>query len=84
MPLTDDSDGMHKCDHTGAVDGQQLDKGVDHTFVSAPAGVRRSARLFFLSSGEPVPKCNSHAPTRDVKKILGENTVRVIREVTGQ
>jgi|GEM_PF-4147557 len=39
---------MHKCDHTGAVDTQQLDNGVDHTFVSAPAGVRRSVREFLF------------------------------------
>jgi hypothetical protein len=33
--VSDDSDGVHKCDHTRGVDTKQLDDGIDHTFVSA-------------------------------------------------
>jgi len=36
MQLSDDSDGVHKCDHTRGADEKQLDDGVDHTFVSPP------------------------------------------------
>ncbi len=32
--VSDDLDGVHKCDHTRGVDTEQLDDGVDHTFVS--------------------------------------------------
>jgi hypothetical protein len=33
--VSDDSDGVHKCDHTRGVDTKQSDDGIDHTFVSA-------------------------------------------------
>ena len=33
--VSDDSDGVHKSDHTRGVDTKQLDDGVDYTFVSA-------------------------------------------------
>jgi len=42
MQLSDVSDGVHKCDHTRDAGRKQLDDGVNHTFVSAPVGVRRS------------------------------------------
>jgi len=35
MQVSDDADGVHKCDHTRGVDTKQLDDGIDHTFVSA-------------------------------------------------
>jgi hypothetical protein len=31
---SDDSNGVHKSDHTRGVDTKQLDDGIDHTFVS--------------------------------------------------
>jgi hypothetical protein len=33
--VSDDSDGVHKCDHTRGVEKKQLDDGIDHSFVSA-------------------------------------------------
>jgi hypothetical protein len=36
--VSDDLDGVHKCDHTRGVDTKQLDDGVDHTFVSIGRG----------------------------------------------
>ena len=38
MQVSDDSDGVHKCDHTRGVDTKQLDDGIDHTFVSTGEG----------------------------------------------
>jgi hypothetical protein len=32
--VSDDSDGVYKCDHTRSVEKKQLDHGIDHTFVS--------------------------------------------------
>jgi hypothetical protein len=63
MQLSDVSDGVHKCDHTRGAGRKQLDDGVDHTFVLAPPGVRRSVRFFSLGSGESIPKYNRRAPT---------------------
>lgn len=35
--ISDDSDGVHKCDYTSGVDTKQSDDGIDHTFISAGA-----------------------------------------------
>ncbi len=67
--VSDDSDGVHKCDHTRGVDTKQSDDGIDHTFVSAGESetICRSFLLSFVSldvyTGEPIPKYNGQAPT---------------------
>ncbi len=39
IQLSDDSDGVHKCDHTRGVDTKQLDEGIVDTFVSVSIAV---------------------------------------------
>ena len=50
--VSDDSDEVHKCDHTRGVDTKQLDDGIDHTFVS-PGGSGDALSVFFLLSFVP-------------------------------
>src|SRR5260370_36740438 len=38
LQVSDDSDGVHKCDHTGGVDTTHLDDRIDQTFVSTGDG----------------------------------------------
>ncbi len=84
--VSDDLDGVHKCDHTRGVDTKQLDDGVDHTFVSAggseticPSFLPKlcPARCLLCRcrsiTGEPIPKYNRHAPTGWLI-LLGELT----------
>jgi hypothetical protein len=74
--VSDDSDGVHKCDHTRGVDRKQLDDGIDHTFVSAGGSETICPSFLFKlcppgsllcrcrsSTAEPIPKYNRHAPT---------------------
>ena len=44
--LSIESDGVHKCDHTRGIDTEQLDDGVDHTFVSSGGSETIRVRLF--------------------------------------
>jgi hypothetical protein len=43
--VSDDSDGVHNCDHTRGVDRKQLDDGMDYTFVSDGGSMLLSIRL---------------------------------------
>ncbi len=47
--VSDDSGGVHKCDHTRGVDTKQLDDGIDHTFVSAGGSETLFPSLSLLS-----------------------------------
>ena len=72
--VSDDSDGVHNCDHTRGVDTKQLDDGIDDTIVSAGRSGDALSVFSLLSfvpfdvvvdpvSAEPIPKHNRHAPT---------------------
>jgi len=65
MQISEDQDGVHKCDHTRNVETKQLNDGIDHTFVSA-GGSETLCPSFLLRlcpldvavnpAPEPIPK----------------------------